>query len=58
VAIPTAQALLFSRLQRSRGNADDGADLLAGTYARFRESFDTADLRAAADFAPFASLSR
>ena len=37
------------RLQRTNGSANDGVDLLAATYARFREGFDTADLRAAAE---------
>lgn len=37
------------QLLRSRGSPDEGGDLLAATYARFREGFGTADLRAAAE---------
>jgi len=42
-------AMSLCRLQRTRDSASDGGDLLAATYARFREGFDTADLRAAAE---------
>jgi predicted ATPase/DNA-binding winged helix-turn-helix (wHTH) protein len=42
-------ATSLCRLQRTQGNASDGGDRLAATYARFREGFDTADLRAAAE---------
>ena len=42
-------AISLCRLQRTNGGVNDGGDLLAATYARFREGFDTADLRAAAE---------
>ncbi len=42
-------AISLCRLQRTRGWTGDGADLLAAVYARFRDGFDTADLRAAAE---------
>jgi tetratricopeptide (TPR) repeat protein len=42
-------AISLCRLQRTNGSANDGGDLLAATYARFREGFETADLRAAAE---------
>jgi predicted ATPase/DNA-binding winged helix-turn-helix (wHTH) protein len=42
-------AISLCRLLQNRGSANDGVDLLATTYARFREGFDTVDLRAAAE---------
>jgi predicted ATPase len=37
----------FARLRLRQGRPDEGLPLLADTYARFQEGFDTADLRAA-----------
>ena len=49
VAWELRAATSLCRLQQSRGSAGDGIELLAATYDRFREGFDTADLRAAAE---------
>lgn len=40
-------ATSFARLRLRQGRSDEVHPLLAETYARFREGFDTADLRAA-----------
>jgi len=42
-------AISLCKLHQRRGDAGKGADLLASVYACFREGFETADLRVAAD---------
>jgi tetratricopeptide (TPR) repeat protein len=42
-------AISLCRLHRTRDGSHDGDELLAVSYARFREGFNTTDLRAAAE---------